>query len=676
MTRWYNGINMVYNKEQVCSIILFGIKYRYYYGDGKCDMFEKEKAGELIKRIAENMLLMRNAKEVVYRPYKKNKAVTRKILGEIYVDLRALYPNAKDGDFVYVSTMALVPYPEMVTICCHGAEELTLDGQKVFLDDNGRADISVNNGSLLRFKCIARKDKFGVGYVLSTVFYPGMWACDYLYWIRCTIPIEEYSVEDGVAISALNSDVYVFPKATEARNTIDFSHIYTKGRYAFALTYAMEDTVYNGDKEAFVNGRRYDGGIIKKGAAVMIRIKKGEDWILTMGDDSGFGIPFMETKRNHGGKWLIIGGFDSGELPEIQFKHPYGGEFWRLADGSYLRPYLDTSFYGQWFYALMVGQYGILKASKLMGEKLKQYFINGMNILVDYFAYARYDAQIFGSPTFLQRSVRLEDLDSIGTIGMNLCDLYSITQNEQIKKVIAALYKAMEYIPKFPDGTFHRENTMWADDTFMSLPFLARLAEISGDERIFDECVLQLRGFYKRLYMEDKNLFSHIFFLDDGQANRVPWGRGNGWVFLTLSEVLKKLPDAYQDKAWIKELFCRFAEGIKNVQSDSGLWHQVLDIPSTYEETSCTGMFALGMLRGVENGWLGEEYRETIDKALNGLEKKAIDAKGNVIGVCRGSECSYDPEYYANLSTVVNDDHGTGIILALLSEYLESSVIN
>lgn len=636
-------------------------------------MYEKAKAEELIKRITENMFLTRGAKDVVYRPCKKNEAVTREILGEIYIDLRKIYSDAKEGDFAYVSTMVKVPYSAMATICVHGAEEIMLDGNEITLDENGRANISLNNGDILRFKCIAGKDGFGVGYTLSTVFYPGMWACDYLYWIRCTVPMEEYSVEDGMAISAINSDEYVFPEPTEERTTIDFNDIYTKGQYAFALTYALEDAIYNGDKEAFVNGKSYDGGIIKKGTAVLVRVKKSEDWILKTGNDNGFGIPFMESKRNNGGRWLIIGGFDSGELPEIQFKHLYKGEFWRLGDGSYLRPYLDTYFYGQWFYALMVGQYGILKASKVMGEELKKYFVDGMNILADYFEYARYDAQIFGSPTFLQRSIRLTDLDSIGTIGMNLCDLYNITRNEKIKEVIYTLYKAMDNIPRFSDGTFHRENTMWADDTFMSLPFLARLAEIKADSSIFGKCVLQLKGFYKRLYMEDKNLFSHIYFLDDEKANRVPWGRGNGWVFLAISEILTRIPDTNRDKEWIIDLFRKFAKGINNVQGESGLWHQVLDMPSTYEETSCTGMFALGMLRGVANGWLESEYLETIDKALSGLEKKSIDEKWNITGVCRGSECSYDSNYYANLATVVNDDHGTGIILALLSEYSESN---
>jgi len=388
------------------------------------------------------------------------------------------------------------------------------------------------------------------------------------------------------------------------------------------------------------------------------------------GDDGNFGLDFVESNRENAPKWLLLGGLDEDNLPKIQFKKPYKGQFWRLCDGSYLRPYLDTHFYGLWFYALMVGQYGILKAAPLMGEELKEYFISGMSIMADFFDYMRYDTSVFGAPSFLQRSIALADLDSIGTMGMNFCDLYALKPSDEVKHVIDSLYDAMcKNIPRFPDGTFHREATMWSDDTFMSMPFLSRLGKLTGDKKYFEECICQINGFFKRLFMENEKLISHIYFLEDEKANKVPWGRGNGWVFITLSEVLERIPDSFEEKKDIIDKFRTFAEGVRAVQDESGMWHQVLNMPSSYEETSCTGMFALGMLRGVKNGWLDESYMENVEKAIRGIEAKAVDADGNITGVCRGSQCSYDPSYYAQLGTVVNDDHGTGIILALLAEY-------
>ena len=84
-------------------------------------------------------------------------------------------------------------------------------------------------------------------------------------------------------------------------------------------------------------------------------------------------------------------------------------------------------------------------------------------------------------------------------------------------------------------------------------------------------------------------------------------------------------------------------------------------------------MFGLGMLRGVKNGWLDADYLENAKRAINGILSTAVDDKGNIYGVCLGSECSYDPAYYAKLGTAINDDHGTGVILTLLTEFLELS---
>ena len=628
---------------------------------------------KLINKIAENMLVTRPEKDVLLRPFLKNKAVSRLVLASVNVDLDKMYPYAETGDTVCIKTVLIVPFENDAVLGFWGNAEAFLDGKKLNRDSDGYVQIRLKGGEELVFSCKKETEGFGVSFTLSTVHYRGMWASDYLYWIRYTLP-GEYAGEEGVAITDINSTEYIFPPETSPENQeLSFEHIFSdeSGDYAFALTYVLNDTYYTGEGEVFVDGEHYGGGVIKAGSSLMVRVKKENGMKISTGNEECFSLPFIESERKNGVRWLLLGPFSSDELPKIQFKKPYKNRFWRLTDGSYIRPYLDTSFYGKWFYALMVGQYGLLKASSIMPE-LKEYYINGMNILADYFELMQYEYKLFGAPSFLERSTHLYELDPIGTVGMNLCDLYEINHSETVLDVIKALKTAMdENLYRFDDGTFHRADTMWADDTFMSLPFMARLGKIMQDDTYFDECAKQIKGFYKRLYMSDKNLFSHIYFLKDKKANRVPWGRGNGWVFLALSEVLERMPENNCAREELIKIFSDFAEGIRDVQDESGMWHQVLDMPHTYEETSCTGMFALGLIRGVKNGWIDESYRENILRAINAISRCAVDDEGNILGVCKGSGCSYDPEYYAQLQTVDNDDHGTGIILAMLAEYEE-----
>lgn len=211
---------------------------------------------------------------------------------------------------------------------------------------------------------------------------------------------------------------------------------------------------------------------------------------------------------------------------------------------------------------------------------------------------------------------------------------------------------------------------MWADDLYMSCPFLVRMGRLTGDDEWYRKAQSQIRGFKKRLYMEEEHLFSHIYFTGRRAANRIPWGRGNGWVVWTLTEFLM-YADGYIDVSEEKKLFYDMAHSIRSLQDESGLWRQVLNRreEGSYPETSCTGMFLLAFTRGVKYGWLEKDFLDCMEKAWNGLLVHSIDGEGNVYGVCMGSGCAMEAEYYYTIPTIKNDDHGTGVILAAGAEY-------
>jgi rhamnogalacturonyl hydrolase YesR len=105
------------------------------------------------------------------------------------------------------------------------------------------------------------------------------------------------------------------------------------------------------------------------------------------------------------------------------------------------------------------------------------------------------------------------------------------------------------------------------------------------------------------------------------------------------------------------------------------MWRQVLNMPASYIETSCTAMFICAFARGLRFGWLsasGAPYRAAAEKAWRALEKYSVDRDGNVWGVCRGSEFSFNPRYYAeHLLPRLNDTHGIGIVLLAGVELLK-----
>jgi rhamnogalacturonyl hydrolase YesR len=407
--------------------------------------------------------------------------------------------------------------------------------------------------------------------------------------------------------------------------------------------------------------------------------------------------PILTQRNGRGFDWALLGVFGEGDYPlgdirildvpygpelGVQFTAPYPvckdkAVFWQLNEpDTYIRPYMDAYFFGQWFYAIQVGMIGLYAAGKALGKnEYCRYFMDSISIMAEYFDYALWDAKRFKNPTLIPRACDLRELDPCGTIGVSMIEAYWRGGNAKHLRVIHHIENAvMNIIPRFEDGTFYRVKTMWADDLYMSCPYLVRMAALTGDEKYLDEVVRQIEGFHSRLFMADQNIYSHIYFPPTKTPNRIPWGRGNGWIAVTLTEVLTHMPAGDSRRAYVLERYRTFMQGIAAVQDKTGMWHQVLSEDFSYEETSATAMFTLAMARGVRNGWLDESYMTFVKKGWEALQRTSIDAEGNIFGVCLGSGCSMDPRYYREIPTHKNDDHGSGIILLLASELLEMNI--
>lgn len=667
---------------------------------------EKKRLTEALELITRRMFETRPQKEVVLHPYTKPGFVERNLRSDVIINLKKVFPKAKCGDYTYVSVDMKVSDTSEYKISTIGAEELFVNGTAVCPCEEKRnmlekefnvATVKLEKGfNRIVFKCICTKDGFFLDYIIGHVFWPAIWICDYLLWARDTVPMAEFFDEQGFCISGLASCGekktvgelgIVFPKAPKCDGKIDFCALYGEGsgEYAFALSYAQKSGVLDikseNDISVFVNGKKSESLEVCRGDEIFVVCKRGKNsWGFESFSNDILQLPFVETKRTEGIHWLLLGGFANADLPEAQFKKPFvaadGETFWRFAEEDlYLRPYLDTCFFGQWFYGLMVGEYGLLCASEY-DKKCYDYFKSSMSVLAEYYRYMQFDKKLFGDAGFLKRSVELRELDPIGTIGMNLYELYIREKDENLKSdilyVLNELTKSIyENIPRMPDGTFYRIGTMWADDTYMSCPFLVRMGSLTGEEKYYDEVCAQLKNFKKYLYIKESGLFSHIYFPLDKKANRVSWGRGNGWIYLTLAEVLEHLPTDYAQREDIALMFKDAVSALVPFQDKNGMWHQVLDIPDTYAETSCTAIFAVAISKGIKLGILPKkDYVSVVERAVLGILENSVLPNGDIDGVCRGSGCCYDWQYYAELGTICGDDHGTGVVLAAICELL------
>ena len=651
--------------------------------------------------ILKNMLKTRKKTEVTYRPYKRTEAVKfNDILSWQTINFGAVHPEAKDGDAAYADFHILCSADEEIYLNVSSNVTVIYNGETIFTSraesDCGEKmehlpiSVKKNGTNSVRIYCQKYAGKFSCRFLLSVKRYPYMWANDYLFYARAVLPNENTVYEEGVAFPELieNAEVYDIPYIEQQPEVEEgVFNFDTSDAIYYIYTESVKDGVIDVSGNilyGFLNGKQYEStGVVrvKKGDRLLLCVKTDETGVGAVLQGENYGLPWVSSERIQGTKAVYIGPFKTEQADACRYmdekERVYPDEagkklFWKFNDGSDLRIYLDSVFYGQWFYALMVGFYGIRSIGKsFKNEKSTEYFCDNMNFMAQYFEYIRYEIERYGMSSFMPRIGKTDVLDNTGTMGMNFIDAYFDTHNEKLLSVIEFIGKCIETtVPRFEDGTFFRIKTMWADDLYMSCPFLVRMGKLTGDAVWYQKAISQIRGFKERLYMQDKHLFSHIYFVDKGCDSKVAWGRGNGWVMWTLSEILL-YADGKADTLEIKQLFSEMASALKQYQSESGLWRQVIDCneEESYPETSCTGMFMLALIRGVKNKWIDKSYLSCIKKAWDGLLKNSIDSEGNIYGVCMGSECSMDKRYYFAIPTIKNDDHGTGVILTAAAEY-------
>ena len=228
---------------------------------------------------------------------------------------------------------------------------------------------------------------------------------------------------------------------------------------------------------------------------------------------------------------------------------------------------------------------------------------------------------------------------------------------------------------RLSDGTFARTrphyNTVWLDDMFMGIPAVAQMGTLTGDRRYYDEAARQVLNFAGRMYVPEAGLFRHGWVEAMEHHPTFFWGRANGWALLTLCEVLDALPANHGARADIVNLLQAHASGLMARQGTNGFWHQLLDRPETYEETSCTAIYTYCLAHAINKGWIDAlAFGPTVQLAWHAVES-AVNAKGQVEGVCVGTGMGFDPAFYAYRPTHVMAAHGYGPVIWAGAEMLQ-----
>jgi len=207
------------------------------------------------------------------------------------------------------------------------------------------------------------------------------------------------------------------------------------------------------------------------------------------------------------------------------------------------------------------------------------------------------------------------------------------------------------------------EARYWIDDMYMITVLETQAYRATGDPKYIERAARTMVAYVNRL-QQTNGLFFH------GTNAPFFWSRGNGWVAAGMAELLRSLPETNPQRGSLMAAYQKIMSAVLKYQDGDGLWHQLVDDPSAWTETSGSGMFAFALVTGVKVGWLKESmYGPAARKAWLGLVRH-IDSNGNIDGVCAGTNKGDSKEFYLQRPRLTGDLHGEAAVLWTASALL------
>ncbi len=332
--------------------------------------------------------------------------------------------------------------------------------------------------------------------------------------------------------------------------------------------------------------------------------------------------------------------------------------------------------FNDWTYPMGVVLAGMIHVADVTGDtRYREYALKNFDFIFDHLDFFRRQAAEFGPQRWgYRRLLEMRELDDCGAIGAALVKAYALKKDARYR---AAIDTVADFISnkmsRLPDGTLARRRpqpmTMWVDDFYMSIPFLAQMGKLTGNRAYWDDAAKQVIQGSARLFDDRARLYDHSWFESATYDPKFFWGRGAGWALMAIAELLSVMPENHPDRPKVLDTFQRAVQGVAAVQSGTGLWHQLLDKPDSYLETSASAMFTYAIARGVNRGWLPLVYAPVAQTGWQAVSKRIRD-DGQIEGICVSTTAAYDAVYYYNRPTELGAMQGYGPVLMAGAEII------
>jgi unsaturated rhamnogalacturonyl hydrolase len=280
--------------------------------------------------------------------------------------------------------------------------------------------------------------------------------------------------------------------------------------------------------------------------------------------------------------------------------------------------------------------------------------------------------------------------------GLGLAFLYRVTKDLKYKNKADKIYADYLKIHRSKEGAVSHlalATELWDDTIFMIGQYLLAMYEATGDEKYLDELAKQIRLHRDKLQVKEWGLWVHgwdmagrghcMFCSQIGWADKTTyrsaemWGRGNGWVIVTLADALEIIPKSnplWNEMAgYLKEMI----QHLPDLQDPkTGHWYQLpvrKDDPKNFIESSGTAMFAYGITTALQLGIVNDgSYKSSIEMAYRGLRQYSLVPKTDQYlitqNICTAT-CIGNKNYYFRRAVQKGKPYGIGMFIQFGDKY-------
>jgi unsaturated rhamnogalacturonyl hydrolase len=219
------------------------------------------------------------------------------------------------------------------------------------------------------------------------------------------------------------------------------------------------------------------------------------------------------------------------------------------------------------------------------------------------------------------------------------------------------------------------KNQLWDDTLMMTVLPLAKIGKLLNRKEFIEEAKRQFLIHIKYLCDKKTGLWYHGWtFEENHNYAEALWGRGNCWITIAIPEIIEILELEKGDflREFLIETLNRQVEALAHFQNESGLWHTLINDPTSYLEASATAGFAYGILKSVHKRYIGQEYKEVAYKAIRGIINE-IGEDGAVQKVSVGTGMGDSLDFYKEIR-LTTMPYGQSLAILCLTELLYSYI--